>query len=615
MKKTLLILGIIALVFAGCKKFDEIEASKVEITNETIERGFDYIKINVEYDYPVELEAVTLYLSEKEDLSGAKTYSCNVEGKTFSVEVKDLKEGTRYYYQYEYDNGYEKEKSKKENVATYAMPVVVTKDVTNITTTSATLNGSVTSSDTENKITAKGFCWGTEPELTIEGTHTNDGSDTGTYSYNLTNLTENTTYYVRAYATTKLGTAYGEEKSFKTVEVTLPTVTTKDVTNITTNSAICGGNVTDDGNGTVTARGICWSETHNPTINNIYSEETNNGTGTGSFTSQLTNLKYNTTYYVRAYATNEKGTNYGEEKSFKTVEVTLPTVTTKDVTNITTNSATCGGNVTDDGNGIVTARGICWSETHNPTINNIYSEESNNGTGIGSFTSQLTNLKDTTTYYVRSYATNEKGTAYGEEKSFTTLSSSGTINGYKWVDLGLPSGLKWATCNVGASKPEDYGNYYAWGETETKSEYTKENSLTYGLSILELQSQGIIDGNNNLTPLYDAAAANWGSTWRMPTKEDLKELVDNCNWEMILENDVYGVKVIGINGCSVFFPTAGCYKEGMLYYAGQDGYYWNSTSVENDSRYTFGLYISGDNNGALFYYDRYVGFTVRPVSE
>ena len=476
MKKTLLILGIIALVFAGCKKFDEIEASKVEITNQTIERGFDYIKINVEYDYPVELEAVTLYLSEKEDLSGARNYNCKIEGKTFSVEVKDLKEGTRYYYQFEYDNGYEKEKSEKES---YAMPTVVTKDVTNKTTTSATLNGSVTSSDTENKITAKGFCWGTEPELTIEGTHTNDGSDTGTYSYNLTNLTENTTYYVRAYATTKLGTAYGEEKSFKTVEVTLPTVTTKDVTNITTNSASCGGNVTDDGNGTVTARGICWSETHNPTINNIYSEETNNGTGTGSFTSQLTNLKDNTTYYVRAYATNEKGTIYGEEKSFKTVEVTLPTVTTKDVTNITTNSATCGGNVTDDGIGIVTARGICWSETHNPTINNIYSEETNNGTGIGSFTSQLTNLKDNTTYYVRSYATNEKGTAYGEERSFTTLSSSGTINGYKWIDLGLPSGLKWATCNVGANNPEDYGDYFAWGETITKSEYTNGNSLTY----------------------------------------------------------------------------------------------------------------------------------------
>ena len=125
MKKTLLILGIIALVFAGCKKFDEIEASKVEIIEETIEIGWDYIKINVEYDYPVELEAVTLYLSEKEDMSGARNYSCNVEGKTFSVEIKDLKEGAKYYYQYEFDKGYEKEKSEKESSVVFSNRITV----------------------------------------------------------------------------------------------------------------------------------------------------------------------------------------------------------------------------------------------------------------------------------------------------------------------------------------------------------------------------------------------------------------------------------------------------------------------------------------------------------
>ena len=614
MEKTLLILAAMILFLGGCKKFDEIEASKVEMNDVTIERGWDYIKISGEYDYPVDLEAMTLYLSEKEDMSGAKTYGCNVEGKTFSVEIKDLKEGTRYYYQYEYDNGYGKEKSKKENVATYAMPVVVTKDVTNITAISATLNGSVTSSDTENKITAKGFCWGTEPELTIEGTHTNDGSDTGTYSYNLTNLTENTTYYVRAYATTKLGTAYGEEKSFKTAEVTLPTVTTNDVTNITTNSASCGGNVTDDGNGTVTARGICWSEVQNPTINNIYSEETNNGTGTGSFTSQLTNLKENTTYYVRAYATNEKGTNYGEEKSFTTAELKLPTVTTKDVTNITTNSAICGGNVTDDGNGTVTARGICWSETHNPTINNIYSEETNNGTGTGSFTSQLTNLKENTTYYVRAYATNEKGTNYGEEKSFTTLSSSGTINGYKWIDLGLPSGLKWATCNVGSNNPEDYGDYFAWGETTTTSEYTLENSLTYGLSISELQSQGIIDGDYNLTPSHDAATANWGGTWRLPTKAEMEELKNNCTWEWTVQGGKNGYKVTGPNGNNIFLPAAGCRNGSSLYYAGEYGDYWSSTPYDSYSYYAWYLYFYSGVQYMNDYY-RYRGLSVRPVTE
>ena len=613
MNKTLLILGIIALVFAGCKKFDEIEASKVEMNDVTIERGWDYIKMSGGYDYPVELETMTLYISEKEDMSGAKTYGCVIDGKTFSVEADDLKDGTKYHFQYEYDNGYVKEKGEKGNAVTIDKPIVVTKDAGGITLISAVLTGELTNNDAANEIEERGFCWATELQPTIAGTHHNCGGDTGvgtsTFSHNISNLQNNVRYYFRAYTKTNYGIIYGEEKSFTTAEITLPAVATSNITNIKVSSATCGGNVTSDGNVTVTARGVCWSTNPNPTIND---NNTNNGSGTGNFTSNLTNLTENTTYYVRAYATNEKGTAYGEEKSFKTVEVTLPTVTTKDVTNITTNSATCGGNVTDDGNGTVTARGICWSEVQNPTINNIYSEETNNGTGTGSFTSQLTNLKDNTTYYVRAYATNEKGTSYGEERIFKTES---LINGYDWVDLGLPSGLKWATCNVGADSPEDYGNYYAWGETETKSEYTKENSLTYGLSILELQSQGIIDGNNNLTPLYDAAAANWGSTWRMPTKEDLKELVDNCNWEMILENDVYGVKVIGINGCSVFFPTTGCYKEGMLYYAGQDGYYWNSTSVENDSRYTFGLYISGDNNGALFYYDRYVGFTVRPVSE
>ena len=112
MKKTLLILSIITLILAGCKKFDEIEASKVQIVEEKIEKGWDYIKINVKYDYPVELEAVTLYLSEKEDMSGAESYSCNVEGKTFSVKVEGLNEGTIYYYCYEYNDGYDITKTK-----------------------------------------------------------------------------------------------------------------------------------------------------------------------------------------------------------------------------------------------------------------------------------------------------------------------------------------------------------------------------------------------------------------------------------------------------------------------------------------------------------------------
>ncbi len=438
MKKTILILAAIVLFFAGCKKDDVIEASKVEMKDENVERHWDYIKISGEYGYPVVLEAMTLYLSEKEDMSGAEAYSCVIEEKTFSVEADDLKDGTKYYYQYEYDNGYGKEKSEKGDVVTIGKPVVITKDAGGVTTVSAVLSGEVTNNDAANKIEERGFCWGTEQQPTIAGNHHNNGGNTGigtsTFSHNISNLQNNATYYFRAYIKTNYGIIYGEEKSFKTVDkepeeptVQLPTVTTNDISNITTNSAACGGNVTSDGNGTVTARGVCWSTSPNPTINNLYDEKTEDGSGTGTFTSNLINLTENTTYYVRAYATNEKGTAYGEEKSFKTLEkepeeptVQLPTVTTNDISNITTNFAACGGNVTSDGNGTVTARGVCWSTSPNPTINNLYDEKTEDGSGTGTFTSNLTNLTENTTYYVRAYATNEAGTAYGEEKSFKT---------------------------------------------------------------------------------------------------------------------------------------------------------------------------------------------------
>ena len=126
MKKAILLISIITLFFVGCKKDDIAEASKVRIETETIEKGWDYIKINVEYDYPVALEAVSLYLSEKEDMSDANVYECNVEGKKYSVDVDSLKAGVAYYYCYEYDNGYEKEKGGKKSMQTISKPVVVT---------------------------------------------------------------------------------------------------------------------------------------------------------------------------------------------------------------------------------------------------------------------------------------------------------------------------------------------------------------------------------------------------------------------------------------------------------------------------------------------------------
>ena len=180
--------------------------------------------------------------------------------------------------------------------------------------------------------------------------------------------------------------------------------------------------------------------------------------------------------------------------------------------------------------------------------------------------------------------------------------SRGKINGHEWVDLGLS--VKWATCNVGASSPSAYGNYYAWGETRTKSTYTEENCQT------DNKSMGDIAGNPN----YDAARANWGSSWRLPTKAEFQELLNNCTWTWTSQGGHNGYKVTGKNGNSIFLPAAGWRGGSSLNVAGERGDYWSSTPDESDSQLAYHLYFdSGDR--FVGWGCRYSGFTVRPVSE
>lgn len=290
------------------------------------------------------------------------------------------------------------------------VPTVTTNSVTNIHQTYATCGGDVTNNGGAS-VTERGICWSTNHLPTTYNSHTSYASSgTGSYSISIYDLQPGTQYYVRAYAINSEGTAYGDEVSFTTTSA--PTVTTNNVTDITPTSATCGGNVTNEGSGTVTVRGVCWNTSPNPTISQSH---TNNGTGVGSFTSNITGLIPGTQYYVRAYATNSEGTNYGEVVIFTTTNP--PTVTTNNVTNITNNSATCGGNITNEGSGTVTARGVCWSINHNPTISDSHT---NDGTGSGGFTSVISGLTYGTQYYIRAYATNSEGTAYGSEISFTT---------------------------------------------------------------------------------------------------------------------------------------------------------------------------------------------------
>ncbi|MCF8317984.1 MAG: hypothetical protein K9I02_04500, partial [Haliscomenobacter sp.] len=174
----------------------------------------------------------------------------------------------------------------------------------------------------------------------------------------------------------------------KTSENINPTVkisiSTDTVIEITSTSAKSGGNISADGGATVTARGVVWATSQNPTI--ALSTKTSNGTGTGAFTSELTSLAANTTYYVRAYATNSAGTAYGNEVSFKTSAVqttTVPTLTTTSASSITQTTVTSGGNISADGGATVTARGVVWATSQNPTI--ALSTKTSNGTGTGAF--------------------------------------------------------------------------------------------------------------------------------------------------------------------------------------------------------------------------------------
>ena len=173
-----------------------------------------------------------------------------------------------------------------------------------------------------------------------------------------------------------------------------------------------------------------------------------------------------------------------------------------------------------------------------------------------------------------------------------------THNDHAYVDLGLS--VKWATHNVGANAPEEYGNYYAWGETDTKRRYVLNNCSTME------EDLGDIGGTS-----LDVARVKWGGNWRMPTREEFEELRNYCVWEWTNLNDINGYKIIGPNGNSIFLPAAGCHYE-ELDGDGSYGYYWSSTPSSKETRSAYNLYFLYGYQSTNEYW-RFFGHTVRPV--
>jgi uncharacterized protein (TIGR02145 family) len=229
----------------------------------------------------------------------------------------------------------------------------------------------------------------------------------------------------------------------------LASLTTTAATNITASSVSTGGNITNDGNSGITQRGIVWATHTAPTVGDSI---TSDGAGTGTFITNLSGLNANTNYYIRAYAVNESGTAYGNEITLKTA-VGFPTVFTTAVTNIQPLNASSGGNITNDGGAAVTERGVVYATTANPTINNFKIIA---GTGTGTFTATLSPLASQTTYYVRAYAINSYGTAYGSQIQFNSASANTVTdidgNVYPYVNV---CGKDWLAANL---KTSNYKN-------------------------------------------------------------------------------------------------------------------------------------------------------------
>ncbi len=204
------------------------------------------------------------------------------------------------------------------------------------------------------------------------------------------------------------------------VVTVLPTVTTASASSIGTATASSGGNVTNDGGATVSAHGIAYGTSPNPTISG---STVTSGSGTGSFTSDMSGLTRNTYYYVRAYATNSVGTAYGNQIGFTTLNIVIPTVTTDAVGNISTTTAIGQFKITDTGGELCSTIGVCWNTTGSPTSADSHHEETAGGynSGPGGYFQGLFSLTPNTKYYVRAYAVNSAGTGYGNELDFTTV--------------------------------------------------------------------------------------------------------------------------------------------------------------------------------------------------
>ena len=422
------------------------------------------------------------------------------------------------------------------------------------------------------------------------------------FSVQLSDLKDGTTYYYCAYLSVDGKSYYGEVRQFTTKKAA--TVRTTDASSVTASTAVLSGIVSGlSGSSSDCSYGFFYGTGQIPSVDG---QEVRVGTShEGSYTCSLSGLTENTTYYFCAYLLIDGQYRYGDVLSFRTNGSN--SVQTLEARTVTETSAVLSGSVS----GISDSSSDCRYGFFYGTTTTPYSGGQDIQVGSnqdGNFSYSLSGLNANTTYYYCAYLLVDGKYTYGVVRTFTTEKQDAGITSGQMVDLGLS--VKWAGWNVGASKPEEYGGYYAWGELEEKGMYSQSNYQYYDN---QYQQYIMTLGINICGTKYDVARVNWGGNWRMPTTAEFNELVNNCEWTWIEYNGVQGQKVTGPNGNSIFLPAAGYRSNASVGDENVQGRYWAGQWANLNSMASILLF----QNDTSFVRPnvRYLGCTVRPVSD
>jgi hypothetical protein len=422
-KLQITLIGIFLLL--GCAKEEALTPTIIDTppyvftedaTNVTLKSAFIVGKVQ-DVAYSPTTERGFIYASNA-DVSGyGNTIKLDTNITIFKSQLTKLIPNKTYYYKAYAKNKYGTAYGELKNFTTgdYLLPTLTTDSLGNITLTSVKLYGNITD-DGETPILKRGFCISTNPTPTTTDSTFNTGNGVGLFNLVVIKLKAGTKYNVRAFATNAMGTSYGKEITFSTLEYKLPTIQTNPATDIGLNVVTLSGDVKDLGRGELKERGIVVSKSQKPTVDDMKFKSSI--TDLGEYKIVVTKLEVNTKYYVRAYTQNEAGIVYGDEVHFTTLDYTPAKVTTNDIADISFKTARIGGEVIEEGNTSVTEKGVVISREKSPTISD---RKLTYGTGLGGYMVVVNELIPNSTYYIRAYCINSKGIVYGGEKSFKTL--------------------------------------------------------------------------------------------------------------------------------------------------------------------------------------------------